>query len=674
MAVASYDYQSYTKPKYGLTVDFSWNIKEQSVENNTTTIEWNISTSWIYSGTSVPAGGNWKAQIRVGTAYNYSYNQVIPIAFSSSQTNQYTGEFTVTHDESGKYYLQLYVNIYLENEQLFNSYPEYKSDFVSTTYKYDLPTITQIPRLVDAPNFNDEESPIITYSNYTPDSIESLQACISLTGGNDDILYRNIPIGSGANNQYTFNLTDDERAILRQAIGYQEIYHTVRFYVKSVIDGITYWSYLDRTLKLVNYLPTLTPVVRDVNTTTVNLTGNNKKFIKYYSDILFESAATARKEATIAEQHVTCGSKAVDHASTGTLYAIDGDTVYFNVVDSRGFANNQQIVLDFINYIKPTCYIRQLSLSSDGRLSFTIYGNYFNGSFGAVNNSLSFKVGYSRDGGSTTWQSFSASPTSDGNTYTLTSSITGLVYTSEYTVTFEVTDALATTQSLHKKVGSVSIFDWGKNDFNFNVPVNIEAETLQMAGDTVVKHTPDTILAAANNRTIYLRPNGADSTTGQVTVNSNGVLNTSTLSASNVTASSISTSSLAINNNTVADYIIARGTASMGTNGTWSWAKWASGKAECWGCRNYGGMAITTAWGNLYRSEAFAQDLPSGVFARTPDVININLVSCDFGGWICLHESTTPSATTTGGFIVVSPASATTSMTYIGFHIIGEWS
>jgi hypothetical protein len=84
-------------------------------------------------------------------------------------------------------------------------------------------------------------------------------------------------------------------------------------------------------------------------------------------------------------------------------------------------------------------------------------------------------------------------------------------------------------------------------------------------------------------------------------------------------------------------------------------------------------MAVTTAWGNLYRSAIFTQDLPDNVFIRTPDAININIVHATFGGWICKHEQTAPSAATTGSFIFVRPATATVTPTNIGFYVVGEW-
>jgi hypothetical protein len=175
-----------------------------------------------------------------------------------------------------------------------------------------------------------------------------------------------------------------------------------------------------------------------------------------------------------------------------------------------------------------------------------------------------------------------------------------LSYDKSYVFQCRAVDKLATIASGQYTVRLLPIFDWGENDFNFNVPVSFQGEQM-------------------------------------------------------------------------VDFIVEQGTASMGSNGTWYWSKWKSGKAECYGVRNYGNMAVTTAWGGLYRSESFNQSLPSGLFNATPAVINIEYRGSNYGGWIAKHEATTPSATNSGGFIVVRPASATISQAYIGFHVIGRW-
>lgn len=130
---------------------------------------------------------------------------------------------------------------------------------------------------------------------------------------------------------------------------------------------------------------------------------------------------------------------------------------------------------------------------------------------------------------------------------------------------------------------------------------------------------------------------------------------------------------VSIQGNQVADFIVEQGTEAMGSNGTWYWSKWASGRAECYGLRNYGNMAVTTTWGNLYRSAVFTQSLPSGLFKNGAEYIGINLMTGSYGGWVAMHEQTQPSEYETGSFIVVRPASANITAAHISFYCVGRW-
>lgn len=63
----------------------------------------------------------------------------------------------------------------------------------------------------------------------------------------------------------------------------------------------------------------------------------------------------------------------------------------------------------------------------------------------------------------------------------------------------------------------------------------------------------------------------------------------------------------------------------QGTNGIWTYRKWNSGIAECWGIHPVDSCDISTAWGYLFESAAgFRVDFPSGLFINTP-VANISV-------------------------------------------------
>lgn len=68
------------------------------------------------------------------------------------------------------------------------------------------------------------------------------------------------------------------------------------------------------------------------------------------------------------------------------------------------------------------------------------------------------------------------------------------------------------------------------------------------------------------------------------------------------------------------DYIIEQK-----TTGIWTYRKWASGIAECWGLYSVDNWDISTAWGYIFESkEAIATQLPSGLFVDVP-VFNMNV-------------------------------------------------
>lgn len=477
-------------------------------------------------------------------------------------------------------------------------------------------TIDNIDRkatITFAPNFTDEDNPTIKYTNPLGNAATALEAAIYDTSGNTSYAsYRSI---SKTGTSYKFNLTTAERNKLIAAAGNNPTLN-VRFYVRTTIPSGTRLSSIITVMTINAEGPTITASIEDINSITVALTGGGTKFIRGRNSMSYSMTAEGKKGATISSYSVICGSKSSSSAS-GTLTNIENDVVIFSATDSRGITATKTIQLDAVEYVKLTCNqsVRMiLEDDNSAQIELTISGNYFNGSFGAKSNTLALYVRHSRnDGAMNDWVDLSPlGYTMNGNTYSLTTDMSGFDPSGTYTFQCKAVDALGTVTTAEYAVKFTPVFDWSKSDFNFNVPVTIK---------------------------------------GDLTI----------------------TGTLSQGSSPVADYIVSAGTASMGTNGTWYWRKWNSGRADCYGVRNYGNMAVTTAWGGLYRSESFSQSLPSGLFIDTPEVIDINYRVSNYGGWIAQHEATAPSSSSTGGFIVVRPASATLSSAHIGFNVIGRW-
>lgn len=567
-----------------------WTRTSYSQVNNTSTISFTVylREDW---GHIAPGYPRFEATIDGKTT---SYTATNYHSESGSYTNLGTYSTTITHTADGSKSFTMSLNMY---RCAYKQAPERLHGTLSETFTLD--SIVRPAAISTATNFTDEENPTITYNNYSGSAVTTLQACIANSTGT--VIYADYRDITKSGSSYTFNLTTAERAALRTAASTSSTL-AVRFYVKTVASGNTFYRHLARTMTVSGSLaPTLNPTVTDTNSTTVALTGNNKILIPGFSNAYYSSGAAAQKEATITSQTVTCGS-VKKTTGTGTFTAVEDYVFHFTCTDSRGNVATDTYEANSVPYFKVTCN-QDVRLNLDGTVDLTITGNFFNGSFGAKDNTLDIQIRHREDGGA--WGAWgSISPLiSDisGGTYRLTAAISGYDPSGTHEFQSRAIDALYTANSADSAIVLKPIFDWGRNDFNFNVPLTIEGSPLK-------------------------------------------------------------------------DFVVETGTEPMGTNGTWYWSKWKSGKAECYGCRNYGNMAVTTAWGGLYRSGAFTQSLPSGLFADTPEVIDISFRGgSNVGGWIANHENSAPSSSETGSFILVRPASATLTGSYLSFNVIGRW-
>ena len=566
------------------TVTLNWSRTSVSAVSNSSTISWSLTLFLKDAYGASNTGSSSKTYSVVFNGTSFSGSADVGIKRGETKTLA-TGSVTIPHNEDGT-----------KTFDYSFSQPIAGSATAAASGTGTLDRIERKASILTAPNFTDEENPTITYSNPAQDSIESIQACIANSKGNAIYVpYRDI---SKTGSSYTFNLTIDERNTLRSASSGSSL--ALRFYVKSTIGGDTHYSFLDRTMELEDIIPDLAPTAKDTDTTVVALTGDSSKIILGYSDIYYNIGVTAPAGTSIITQSIKCGAQS-SGTNTGTFTDAQTNVLEFSATDSRGNVANTTLEMDVIPYIKVTCN-QTARLNLDGTTVLTVSGNYFSDSFGAQNNTLKIEHRVRESGG--TWSEWgditpNLGEASNG-TYLLTTELSGYDPSGTYEFQARASDKLSSAESSIDSVTLKPIFDWGKYDFNFNVPVTIEDNALD-------------------------------------------------------------------------DFVIETGTEAMGTNGTWYWRKWKNGRAECYGCRNYGNMAVTTAWGSLFRSESFSQDFPLGLFVDTPEVIDIKFRGADRGGWIANHEETAASDYETGGFILVRPASATLNQAMISFNIIGRW-
>lgn len=252
--------------------------------------------------------------------------------------------------------------------------------------------------------------------------------------------------------------------------------------------------------------PGVTVEAADTNEAAIALTGNAKRIIKGFSDVEVTTVATAKNSASISSVAVICGSV----KKTGTSVTFDdaeSATVKAAVMDSRGYPAEATVAgLTLVNYIVPTIVesISRESPTSD-IVNITVKGNWFNGSFGATKNALRVQVRYkpkSQASYADTDKYVDMTVTTSGHAYTATVSLSGLEYTQAYSIRIRVSDAvhvydgpLAEPVYRNTEISKgIPVFDWGEDDFAFNVPVSING-TLTIGGTAITEAQLASLLA-----------------------------------------------------------------------------------------------------------------------------------------------------------------------------------
>ena len=399
-----------------------------SIANNTSTVRWKLES--IGGSVNYYTIYNWGVWVNGQQIYGTQTTNWNSYNFPAA-TGSTTGTITVNHNADGS---ASNVGFELKGCVYYNRSNSYTGSI----------SLTKIPRqanITSAPDFNDEASPTINYSNPAGNSVSSLQACIASTNGQTIYVgYRDI---SKTGSSYTFNLSDAERNTLRQATPNSNTFK-LKFYVKTVISGNTFYSSVEKTLSIVNGNPTFTASnisYKDNNSTTVAVTGNNQNLVQNLSSLLATiSSATAKKYASISKYEATINgvTKTITSAGNidyGVINSANNLTLSVKVTDSRGNTTTASKTVVFLAWTLPTAII---SLKRKNNYEDQSYLTV-NGTYSSVDskNSLSIKYQYKK----TTDSSYSSlTSITNGQTKTITLS-------KDYAWDFRIilTDAFGTT-------------------------------------------------------------------------------------------------------------------------------------------------------------------------------------------------------------------------------------
>lgn len=340
-----------------------------SVANNTSNVTVKVQAWRTNQGYETYGTGTCYCTID-GTTYSQSIASSQKITYNS-YTQLFSKSLTINHNQDGT--KALYVSSYISH-----------SRFNSTAQGFTV-NLTNIPRgatITNAPNFNDTQNPTLSYSNTAGNSVSSLQACISLTGSNPDIAYRNIPINGTS---YTFNLTESERNVLRQATTTSNS-RTVYFYIKTVINGSTFYTNKPVTLSIVNANPTFNVAYLDTNSTTTAITNNNQQIIQNNSTLQINiTNAAAKKYATLTSASINVNGNITTQTisgssltfNVGVINVANNLTIPVTVTDSRGNKTTTNLTVQILEWSLPNAIITMARESNFyTQTNLTVNANY----------------------------------------------------------------------------------------------------------------------------------------------------------------------------------------------------------------------------------------------------------------------------------------------------------
>ena len=613
-----------------ITLRFNWSQSSQSIANNNSVVSWNLQL--IASGGSISSSASKSWSVTVNGS-NYSGTNTVGVSNGQTKTLA-SGSTTISHNADGTKSFS-----FSFSQQFDINYSGV--GWIGTKSGSGNGTLKTIPRTssVSSTNANIGENIRITInrasSSFTHTlsySFCNLKGTIATKTSSTSVswklpttFYAQIPNSKSSWGTITCDTYSGSTKIGSSSCRFD-------VYVKESANK-----------------PGISATVVDVNDTTKALTGDENKLIRYYSKAKFELTASPKNSSTITTRSVFYNGTTYKGGSENSWIANFSEVVSgsykFTVTDSRGFTSSKTINKTLIEYVRLTCYMTVTNPTATGECTVTINGNYFNGNFGATNNTLS--VQYKIDEGEWT----NTTITLTNNTYKATAKITGMDYTRAYSFYARAIDKLATVETPVKYVKAKPIFDWGSDDFHFHVGV-VSNESFRIGSDRYLYGT--------NNE-------GNAATIARINPTNNALeLGTSTQQT-----------------------LIKSGENPTWYSGTYSksyniWTDKDCGSSADSICRTwrypngmqisvvkvYGTWNIETAWGSVFSSPWISGQSFNIAFSEAPKV-TINAYNASSAIMVC--QCSGPTTTATGACYLWKPAKQKGTKTWIEYIAIGRW-
>ena len=212
--------------------------------------------------------------------------------------------------------------------------------------------------------------------------------------------------------------------------------------------------------------------------------------MRYLSTALCTITASARNGASIVKKSIA-GTEVSGDSISISGDALTQQSIRFAATDSRGFSSYVDVAITLIPYTKLTCNPEvNRTTPTDGGVSLNLTGMFYSGEWrSGVSNTLTVRYRYRESTASafSDWRTITTGIAIQTTGYKTLSPIalldsngstTGFDYRNSYVFEFEAKDGDGTTDCMTvlrqaTVQRGIPVFDWGEEDFRFNVPIYI---------------------------------------------------------------------------------------------------------------------------------------------------------------------------------------------------------
>lgn len=209
--------------------------------------------------------------------------------------------------------------------------------------------------------------------------------------------------------------------------------------------------------------PTISAALIDSNATTVSLTGDNTKLVRYKSTAKITPTATVKNSATVSSIKVNGTTVSGSYIE---FQNVQSTSFTVTVTDSRGYSASTTLNPTIIPYIQLTSTAKFTRTTATGsEITLNYEGNYFNGNFSTnTANQLTISWKYKEKGASSWINGGTLTPTISNNKYSGQASLGSIYnYQKSYDFILYISDRLMSADYQDNVSRGVPYFDYGED-------------------------------------------------------------------------------------------------------------------------------------------------------------------------------------------------------------------